>query len=160
MTLSDRELDRRLAALPRHTETPSQHWQVIAARLDTPARRWPPMATAAIGIAACLALALLVVDPDAGVHSDTAAFIVATEIQAMRTQASGIEQSGGRLTTEMSGAWEQNQDAIDELEHALARHPDNPMLIDFLAQARLRQHQLIQQAKAGGALADYRSQHP
>jgi len=40
-------------------------------------------------------------------------------------------------------AWQENQNAIAELEQALERDPGNGLLLEFLAEARLRQAQLI-----------------
>ena len=43
----------------------------------------------------------------------------------------------------LSEAWAENQTAIEELEAALERDPDNRLLLDFLAEARLRQVRLL-----------------
>jgi hypothetical protein len=160
MTLEDTELDRRLSALPRQTDIDQRHWQAIEARLQAPPRRWPRFMAAAAGIAACLAVALLLVDQASLPSGNDASVVIAAEISAMRAQAAGLEADWDGQDLEMAGAWDENQDAIEELERALARHPDNPMLMDFLAQARLRQAQLVQQATAGGALAQQGSQTP
>jgi hypothetical protein len=41
-------------------------------------------------------------------------------------------------------AWQDNQVAIEQLEQALQGDPDNPLLLEFLSEARLRQARLIQ----------------
>lgn len=154
MTLDDRTLDQRLAALPRRAEPEAYSWQAIEARLAPRRARWPSGFAAGLAVAASLAIALLVVRPLDVAPPGVGALVISAEIQAMQNQvnwddAPRIDVINGGL----SSAWDENQQAIAELERALARNPDNTMLIDFLAQARLRQSELIHQATVGGTVA-------
>lgn len=154
MTIDNRTLDARLADLPRAVEPPPGPWLGIEKRLHARRRpRWRVAGTAA-AIAASLALAIVVVDqPET--HSP-AATIITAEAEAMREQAPA-HPAGTGFNAELAGAWNTNQMAIAELEAAIEDHPDHPMLIEFLAQARLRQSNLIYQAAVGGAAASNRS---
>lgn len=150
MNIDERTLDTRLADLPRVVEPPREPWLEIEKRLQIKRRpRWPAFGAAA-AIAASLVLALLVVDrPET---QGPAATIITAEAKAMRKQAPA-RPPAAVVDPELAAAWDTNQMAIAELEAAIEDHPDNPMLIDFLAQARLRQSTLIHEATVGGAVA-------
>lgn len=154
MTIDNRTLDARLADLPRVVESPPEPWLGIEERLHAPRRpRWR-VAGAAAAIAASLALAIVVVDqPET---QGPAATIITAEAEAMREQAPA-RPAGTGFNAELADAWDTNQMAIAELEAAIDHHPDHSMLIEFLAQARLRQSNLIYQAAVGGAAAPTRS---
>lgn len=157
MTLTDHELDLRLEALPRAVDTPREPWDGIKRRLQ-PARPWFGRISAAAALAASVTLAVLVVESPEPTRDSPAAVVISAEVEAMRSQ-SGVRNLpvSPHINGGLAGAWEANQDAIDELEAALDNHPDNPMLIQFLAQARLRQSDMITEAAVGGAAAAYRS---
>ena len=57
-----------------------------------------------------------------------------------------VDQIG--WSDEMMAAWNQYQTAIDELEAALELNPGYQMLVDSLAEARLQQSRLLNQAKS------------
>lgn len=147
MTLNDRQLDRRLAALTREAEPGSDHWPAIERRIGT-RRRWglPVAASAAAALVLAVA-ALRVLGPGPGSQPSGAAdlqAVVSAEARAM--QASAPEQNAAiraRSPEALMRAWSDNQRAIEEIESALARDPGNPLLLEFLAEARLRQARLI-----------------
>jgi cytochrome c-type biogenesis protein CcmH/NrfG len=139
--ISDRALDERLAALTREAAPGDGAWRAIEHRIRP--RRRVPLAAAAV---AMLTVGALVVgrwgieprDP-----SDMQRFVGA-EVAAM--QASAPEElSLDRLGSPeaLMRAWTENRDAIAELEGALARDPEKRLLLEFLAEARLRQARLI-----------------
>lgn len=154
MTIDDRTLDARLADLPQAVESPPEPWLEIERRLQGPRRpRWRA-AGAAAAIAASLALAILLVDrPETQSPAET---IITAEAQAMREQAPEFP-AGTDFNAALAEAWDTNQMAIAELEAAIEDHPDHPMLIEFLAQARLRQSNLVYLAAVGGTVAPTRS---
>lgn len=151
MTIDERTLDARLDALPRSSQVPESVWQSVASRLNTAPRHRRPLATIA-ALAAALALAVLVVrEPDPAAPG---APVIRAEAQAMRQQAEwqgldeGAIENGG-----LAEARRVNQEAIGELERAIESDPGNPLLIDLLAQARLRQSELVYLAAEGGTAA-------
>jgi hypothetical protein len=142
MTMDDRELDRRLDGLTREIEADESLWPAIERRLR-PSRRWPALAATA----AALAIGVLVVSQSldertkpetrpglAGEHAAPAG-----EITPEALAVSGVD--GAQPVMQ---AWQDNQAAIEQLEQALQRDPDNPLLLEFLSEARLRQARLIQ----------------
>ena len=66
------------------------------------------------------------------------------EVRAMRASAPEMP-----LTTNIDSpsalmaAWQDNQQAIVQLEQALEHDPDNRMLLEFLTEARMRQARLV-----------------
>jgi hypothetical protein len=141
MTIDDRELDRRLNALPRETQADEALWPGIERRLR-PSRRWPAAAAvvAAVGFGA-LFIALWV---DEHGSPDAPGFAL-REAETMRAEApDAIPVSQINASPSLRTAWQDNQSAIDELETALERDPDNRLLLEFLGDARLRQARLIQ----------------
>lgn len=139
---ADVALDLRIEALTRSAEPGDRVWTGIAARIE-PARRagWPWMAAAAV----VLALAIAAVQPGlqrSPTLSDLALQLVQAEVEAMRRAAPAFT-TGWTDELSWAEAWAGNQAAIDELEAALARDPDNRLLLDFLADGRLRQARLI-----------------
>ncbi|NKI35846.1 hypothetical protein HFP89_11795 [Wenzhouxiangella sp. XN79A] len=139
---ADAALDARIAALTRSAEPRQRVWTGIAERIR-PVRRagWPWAAAAAV----VLALAIVALQPDrerSSTGSERALQLVQAEVEAMRRAAPVVTADwlDERPWTE---AWADNQVAIDELEAALGRDPDNRLLLDFLAEARLRQARLI-----------------
>lgn len=152
MTLDDHELDRRLAALTRQVDPDEGSWPAIEARLKRRPSRWKLPAAAGLAVAASLLVAVLVTSSLDTTPSGTEAGVVSAEIAAMQHQVSWSEvPRSDAINSGLSAAWDENQQAIDELEQALARNPDNLMLMDFLAQARLRQSELVKHATASGA---------
>ena len=140
---ADEELDRRLSALVREAEPAASVWAGIESRIERPRRRYAaPLALAA---AVVLAVVISVVQwgPEApGALSDPARVFVQAEAEAMR-RAAPVETGGLVDALPLADAWAENQTAIEELEAALERDPDNRLLLDFLAEARLRQVQLL-----------------
>lgn len=145
MTLDDRELDRRLAALTRESAPGADHWPTIERRIQAP-RRWGLPVAASAAAALVLAVAALRVvgpGPEPNEATDLQA-VVSAEARAM--QASAPDETDvlrARSPEALMRAWSDNQSAIEEIEAALARDPGNPLLLEFLAEARLRQARLI-----------------
>jgi hypothetical protein len=139
---ADAELDRRIEALTRRAEPGERVWTGIAARIEpAPRAGWPWAAAAAV----VLALAIVAVQPDSrrsATMPDRAVQLVQAEADAMRRAAPAFA-AGWIDEVPWTEAWADNQAAIDELEAALARDPDNRLLLEFLAEARLRQARLI-----------------
>jgi hypothetical protein len=141
MTVDDRELDRRLDALTRQVPPDESLWPDIE-RTIRPPRRWPAAAAvvASIGIGA-LFVALSLFEDDAGESRSLAQ----REAEAMRAAApDAVLVSQADTPAPLLNAWRDNQSAIEELEDALERDPDNRLLLEFLSEARLRQARLIQ----------------
>jgi hypothetical protein len=149
MTLSDSDLDRRLAALTRQAAPPAAVWERIDQRIRQPRRPWLPVAAAATVAALGLGLVLLLANPWGEPAHRPGSQQIAAEIQAMRQ---GSPEHHWRQPTTLNGgleqAWEDNQAAIAELEKALERNPDNTLLLEFLVRARLRQSELINHSAA------------
>jgi len=148
-TPDDAELDRRLAALARQADPDPRLWQAIEARLDAPARpNRARLAVAAAAVVFVVAVAGVVLRTGPAPDGPTLAELTDAEIRAMRRAA----PEAGLVTTldaphGLEQAWRDNLRAIDELEAALKRDPGNRMLLDFLARARLRQAELLQQTR-------------
>lgn len=141
MTIDDRELDRRLGALPRETDADESLWPGIERRLR-PARRWPAAAAAvaAIGFGAVV-VALSLLEAGAPLRPSPAQ----REAAAMRAAApDALAVARIDNSQPLMAAWRDNQAAIDQLERALESDPDNRLLLEFLSEARLRQARLIQ----------------
>jgi len=144
MTIDDRELDRRLGALTREVEADESLWPGIESRLRTRHRK-PGWIAAAAAVGALSIGALLVAlsmfqrtVPDERSYAQRQA-------EAMRTAApDAVAVSRVEASPPLIKAWRENQAAIDELERALERDPDNRLLLEFLSEARLRQARLIQ----------------
>ena len=141
MTLDDRELDRRLNALTRETNADESLWPGIEQRLR-PARRWPAITGSAAAVTAgAIVIALSVFDSAPPERPDTAQ----SQAEAMRAAApDALAVSSIYGSQSLMKAWQENQAAIEQLEQALARDPDNRLLLEFLSEARLRQARLIQ----------------
>lgn len=149
----DAELDRRLAALTRSAEPASTSWSVIQARIerstesDQRARSRPfwPVAMAAAAVLAAVAAVVWQVPRSPTLSEpafDAGRVLVQREAEAMRRTAPTVT-GGLEVAPTLAGAWAENQTAIEELEAALDRDPDNRLLLEFLAEARLRQVQLL-----------------
>ncbi len=141
MTISDQELDRRLAALTRTSDAPKSLWHKIEPRLSR--RRWPSLAAAGFGIAAMLVAALVLIEPSEPDSAPAFHLMVSAEVEAMRRQAPAAPWPLPTSGNGLSAAWEENLAAITELEQALKRNPGNTLLLEFLVRARLRQSELI-----------------
>lgn len=149
MSVTERELDRRLDALTRRSDAPEALWSAIERRL---ARRRPWMAPAAAAAAVCLAVlaGLLVTDdslqpPDRSVMEPPILETMArAEMGVMRRsapdQVAALLEAGG---PGLMQGWAVNQAAIGDLETALDARPGNRDLLDQLARARLRQSGLV-----------------
>lgn len=161
MSIDDKELDRRLIALQREVETDEvaeeRTWQAIAGQLDinsepkqashTPfrARRF----YAGLSVAASFVLVMLMADPLSRSPISVSEFVINAEIKAMHQQLRWDDiPENSSLNGGFRTAWNDNQQAINELENALKRNPDSPMLVDFLARAQLRHVELIHYASA------------
>jgi len=149
---ADAALDLRIAALARSDEPGDRVWTGIAARIE-PARRagGRRAATAAVALALLIVIGFGIVLVQPGPQrsvtmSDPAVQLVRAEAEAMRRTAPAV--TAGWVdelpwAEAWADAWAGNQAAIDELEAALARDPDNRLLLEFLAEGRLRQARLI-----------------
>ncbi|MGY6630900.1 MAG: hypothetical protein ACXIUL_07830 [Wenzhouxiangella sp.] len=147
MSLSDQELDRRLQALDRSCEPPERVWRQLQHELDTrPSRRrsnlpWMAMAAAVSGLAVSSALWLLPV----GSPPDSAQ----VELQSPQTMPTVVEEAVvglQRSRQAVAAASAENEAAIRKLEAALEREPGNLLLMEFLAEARFRQAELVSTA--------------
>lgn len=156
MTTTDRELDARLDALTRETEPDDRTWRRIERRIRQ--RRVVPLAATAavagIGLGAAIVVAIVStivatnVGPPSfdGTNVPRDRLLVQAEVRAMA--ASAPDETALRhidSPEELMQAWQDNRDAIRELERALERDPDNRLLLEFLSEARLRQARLVQQ---------------
>lgn len=152
MTTTDRELDARLDALTRETEPDDRTWRRIERRIRQ--RRVVPLAATAavagIGLGAAIVVAIVstIVGPPSFDGADVSRdrLLVQAEVRAMA--ASAPDETALRhidSPEELMQAWQDNRDAIRELERALERDPDNRLLLEFLSEARLRQARLVQQ---------------
>lgn len=156
---SERDLDGRLDALTHHCDPDPVVWSAIEARLDrenqAETHRAPPSArrrgwAAGLAFAASLtgALALglaLLQSPGGPGGSAPVARAFQMEQTAMRAVApEPLPALLPDAPESLMAAWAENQAAIDELERALQRDPENRLLLEFLAQARLRQARLVQ----------------
>ena len=141
MNVDDRELDRRLNALTRETDADESLWPGIEQRLR-PARRGPLVkGSAAAVVVGATVIALLVLNGAPPERTDTAQ----SQAEAMRAAApDALAVSSIDASQSLAKAWQENQAAIEQLEQALARDPDNRLLLEFLGEARLRQARLIQ----------------
>lgn len=165
-TAADTDLDRRLAALVREAPPPAGAWAGIRRRIDpryeAAARNRfdrPAAAAAAAAVAAMALVAVLVLEgtnPDPGSSRDPAAVaaiepgraVVQAEVAAMRRTAP-VVTGGLDASLPLAEAWADNQAAIEQLEAALDADPDNYLLLEFLAEARLRQTRLLNAALVG-----------
>ncbi|MBY6203870.1 hypothetical protein [Halomonas denitrificans] len=142
--IEDSELDARLSTLTREAPPPASAWAGIAERIR-PRRRGRHVRWGLLAAAAVLLVAVVVVRPPpderpAGI--DGGRILVAAETEAMRRVAPTV--TGGLIDTQpLAASWAENQVAIDELEAALDRDPDNRLLLEFLAEARMRQVRLL-----------------
>lgn len=163
MTMNDMDLDRRLDALPRAADTPEALWPAIERRIaHRTRRRWLAGIAAAVVMTVLAALIARNLEdfrpPDLTTTVSLAATVIAAEISAMDHAAPDAEQVAGTgFDKGWKAAWDLNQAAITELEHALKESPDNRLLLDFLARARLRESELVNQTMAGAALVSQRS---
>ncbi|QOC23247.1 hypothetical protein IC757_03595 [Wenzhouxiangella sp. AB-CW3] len=147
MTLDDRTLDDRLAALPRQADPDGSTWQAIESRIAPKQQQWFGRIAGGLAVAASLAVVLLVTMPQDSTPTRISEWVISSEIEAMRHQVSWADvPQPDVINAGLTTAWSENEQAIAELEQALARNPDNLMLMEFLAQARLRQSELIHQA--------------
>lgn len=146
MSLPDHELDRRLSALERSCAPPERVWQQLQDQLETRPSRWRSnlpwmaMAAAVSGLAVISALWLWPV----GSPPDSAQ----VELQAPQTTPIVVEPAIGlqRSRQAVAAASAENEAAIRKLEAALEREPGNVLLMEFLAEARFRQAELMSTA--------------
>ena len=142
--MDDRELDRRLDALTRVAEAPPGNWAQIERRIGKRRRSWA--VPAGLAAAAVLSGVLLVVSqsgPSPVLHGGIAETMQA-EVQAMRVAApEALAASDIDSPAAITAAWQENQQAIAQLERALEQDTDNRMLLEFLTEARMRQARLV-----------------
>jgi hypothetical protein len=143
MTIDDTELDARLAALARDTEPDERNWRRIERRIR-PRQRAPIAAAAAVAVVA-IAVGIVAQFRGGGdVPRDHQ--LLEAEVKAMAAAApdeAALRRAGSPEA--LMQAWQHNRQAIEELERALVRDPDNTLLLEFLSEARLRQARLVQQ---------------
>jgi len=141
----DAELDRRLAALTRSIEPEAGNWRRIEQRIGHRSNpfRWP-LALAAGLLLGAFGLVLFQAAVERRPGNAMPEQWSLAEADAMRSSA---PQARAVATLDASdalaSAWRENRDAIGELERALERDPGNRLLLEFLAEARLRQVELI-----------------
>jgi hypothetical protein len=141
----DQALDRRLAALTREHDPDPAVWQGIEARL-APRLRIRPWAVAAAAGGLALMLAALAPMLQRAPAIDPARIAISAEARALQAlEPTTLPAAWTEVPASLERAWQDNQAAIAELEQALARAPGNRMLLDFLAEARLRQARLLGQ---------------
>lgn len=141
--IGDADLDRRLAALTREADPAASAWAGIEQRVQAPARRGRAGAIAAVAAALVAVIAAVQWMPaDEPAPANPGRTLVQAEAEAMR-RAAPVMTGGLVDAVPLSEAWAENQIAIEELEAALERDPDNRLLLDFLAEARLRQVRLL-----------------
>lgn len=139
MTMNDLELDRRLAALPREAEPAPANWAAIDRRI---ARRRRPAVAAAVAalVGVALVLSQAGFEPSTGSRLES---LVSVEVAAMRAAApEPLAVAVPDSAEALMAAWQENQDAIAQLEQALRRDPGNRLLLEFLTEARMRQARL------------------
>ena len=142
--MDDRQLDRRLDALTRTAEAPPGNWAAIERRIGKPRRSWAlPAGFAAAAVLSGVALVFSQIGPappPAGGLAET----MQTEMQAMRVAApEAPAASSTDSPATLMAAWQDNQQAIAQLEQALEQDPGNRMLLEFLTEARMRQARLV-----------------
>jgi len=142
--MDDSELDRRLDALTRIAEPPPDNWTAIERRIRK--RRWPKALSAGLAAAAVvagIALVVLQIGPTP-VSSGGLAETMKAEVQAMRVAAPETPAASDiDSPASFMAAWQDNQQAIAQLEQALEHDPDNRLLLEFLTEARMRQARLV-----------------
>lgn len=156
--LDDGELDRRLDALTRVAEPPSGSWSAIERRIRR--RRWPGVLLAGFAAAAVLSGVALVVSQFGPAPAPTGgiAETMLAEVRAMRASAPEVPVTKDiESPAALMAAWQDNQQAIAQLEQALERDPDNRMLLEFLTEARMRQARLVKSIGQNQTPTDERS---
>ncbi len=147
MTIDDKTLDQRLAALDRHCDPPAESWETIAAQLPARGARrraWPWLAVAAA--LGGLVVGLLVLLDQAGPWRLGPVPQWVDEASPVMEPMDQDWRPALQRQAVFNAAWDENEAAIRALEEALALEPDNLLLMEFLAEARLRQSKLIELA--------------
>ncbi len=145
MSLTDQELDRRLDALDRSCTPPDRVWRKLKPQLDAPparrsSRTWLALVAAVSGLAV---ISVLLLSPPSTTPDPTLVDLPAPETAPPVVEpATGMQRSRQAL----AAAAEENEAAIRKLESALVQEPDNLLLMEFLAEARLRQADLMSMA--------------
>ena len=142
--IDDSELDRRLDALTRVAEPPVGAWSAIEHRIRK--RRRSMAVPAGLAAAAVVFGVALVVSQlgSAPTYPGGAAEAMQAEVRAMRVAAPETPVLADAESPEaLMAAWQDNQQAIEQLEQALENDPGNRMLLEFLTEARLRQARLV-----------------
>jgi len=142
--MEDSELDGRLNALTRVVDPAPANWDAIERRIRR--RRRPHAIWAGIAAAAVLGGVALVVSQigPAPAPAGGIAETLHAEAQAMRASAPELPVvSEFDSPAALMAAWQDNQQAIAQLEQALEHDPDNRTLLEFLTEARMRQARLV-----------------
>lgn len=145
MSMDDEQLDRRLAELPREAEPDDAVWAGIERRIR-PARRWPAGVAAGLALAAGLAVIVQIATRAPEPTAMASAARAEAEMRAMRAGAPArlaLDRIGS--SEALMAAWAENRAAIEQLERALQRDPDNALLLEFLREARMREAGIVQQ---------------
>ncbi|MEX2498728.1 MAG: hypothetical protein WD397_07625 [Wenzhouxiangellaceae bacterium] len=139
MTMNDSELDRRLNALPREAEPAPGNWTEIDRRIRR--RRWPALAAAVAALGGVVLIFLQPgFEPSSGSRLES---LLSAEVVAMQAAApEPLAVAAPDSAEALMAAWQENQNAIAQLELALQRNPGNQLLLKFLAEARMRQARL------------------
>lgn len=147
MNINDQELDRRLNALPQSADVNEAIWPKIEHRLHARShRRWFGGAAVAAGLVAVVVITNLNSPDWAELHRNQAIEAEVRAMNAMTLLPQLADQMG--WDEDMLAAWNQYQTAIEEIEAALELNPGYQMLVDTLAATRLKQSNLLNQAKS------------
>ncbi|TVQ33460.1 MAG: hypothetical protein EA370_11800 [Wenzhouxiangella sp.] len=144
MTINEQQLDQRLAALDRQCDPPPEAWEAISAKLARRRSRWPWMALAASLCGLVVGLSLLL--GEGGPLRPAVAPGMVEETPPAGVESEQPWRPALQRQAVFDTAWDENEAAIKALEEALASEPDNLLLMEFLAEARLRQSSLIELA--------------
>lgn len=149
-SMLDATLDARLDALTREATPPAAAWSGVVERIRAEdgnrhrgrAGRIGALAAAAAVVAVVAVSVVRQMPAGPGDAIDAGRVLVQAEAEAMR-RAAPVATGGLVDAMPLAAAWAENQTAIEELEAALDRDPDNDLLLEFLAEARLRQVRLL-----------------
>jgi hypothetical protein len=143
MSISDRELDRRLAGLAREAEAPGHLWQRIEAGMNRRASPWRPAWAAVAASVLVAALVVTLVPVDRTGNGFPAEWDVIASSSQRLLDLSLYEIAGPASTGGMAAGWQTHHDAVEELKKALEQNPGNALLLDLLVRARLREMEMI-----------------
>lgn len=153
MSLSDRELDRRLGRLTGHWTPAPDTWRRIRARIAGDHRRSMGLRAAIwLGAAAALAgVALLRPNPAA----EPGIVTLAIESQALLRDEHDATHGLPVMPEVLEPGWHAHREAVAEIRSALRAHGPDPVLLDLLAEARFRETRLLMLASLDPAVGAF-----